>query len=189
MSDHPNSQRVAPRRDISTRLRFTVFKRDAFTCQYCGRRPPDVTLECDHIVPVSMGGANDIHNLVTACFDCNRGKGAEPLEIVPQSLEERAAEMAEREAQMRAYAALMQEARDRLESETWEVLALLHPGKNSVPKEHHLSVKRFVEKLGLHDTLEAAETALRARIYGSGRLFKYFCGVCWNKIREREGKL
>ena len=30
--------------------------------------------EVDHIIPVSKGGDNDISNLITSCFDCNRGK-------------------------------------------------------------------------------------------------------------------
>jgi hypothetical protein len=55
-------------------LRFEVFKRDSFTCQYCGRVAPDVVLEIDHIQPVSKDGDDDLFNLTTACFDCNRGK-------------------------------------------------------------------------------------------------------------------
>lgn len=64
------SERVA----ISKKLRFEVFKRDSFTCQYCGAKAPDVILHVDHINPVSKGGGNDILNLVTACSSCNGGK-------------------------------------------------------------------------------------------------------------------
>lgn len=64
---------------ISKGTRFDVFKRDEFTCQYCGRRPPEVTLEVDHIHPRAMGGDDDQMNLVTACADCNRGKSAKVL--------------------------------------------------------------------------------------------------------------
>lgn len=63
------------RKAVSKKLRFEVFKRDSFSCQYCGRMAPDVVLEVDHINPVSNGGDSDIMNLVTACKDCNRGKG------------------------------------------------------------------------------------------------------------------
>ena len=62
------------RKAISKRLRFEVFKRDSFTCQYCGNKAPDVLLEIDHNHPVSQGGSNEILNLVTACKDCNAGK-------------------------------------------------------------------------------------------------------------------
>lgn len=67
------------RQPISKRTRFEIFKRDNFTCQYCGTRPPDVVLELDHIHPVSLGGDSDEMNLITSCDVCNRGKGAKVL--------------------------------------------------------------------------------------------------------------
>jgi hypothetical protein len=70
---------MAKRKTISKSLRFEVFKRDNFTCQYCGRMAPDVVLEADHINPVSNGGENELMNLITSCFDCNRGKGKKLL--------------------------------------------------------------------------------------------------------------
>lgn len=63
------------RTNIPKSLRFKVFARDNFTCQYCGRKPPEVELVIDHIVPLCKGGTNDINNLITACQDCNLGKG------------------------------------------------------------------------------------------------------------------
>lgn len=62
------------RKPISKKLRFEVFKRDGFTCQYCGKSAPEVILEVDHIEAVANGGTNDIMNLITSCRDCNRGK-------------------------------------------------------------------------------------------------------------------
>lgn len=67
------------RKPISDKLRFEVFKRDSFRCQYCGAAAPDVLLEIDHIKPVAEGGESDILNLVTACKNCNHGKGKHPL--------------------------------------------------------------------------------------------------------------
>jgi hypothetical protein len=63
------------RSQIPQGVRFDVFRRDNFTCVYCGGQSPDVTLECDHKVAVANGGTDDMNNLVTACWDCNRGKG------------------------------------------------------------------------------------------------------------------
>ena len=54
------------RRKLSKKIRFEVFKRDNFTCQYCGRKAPDVVLEVDHIIPVAKGGKNNIMNLITS---------------------------------------------------------------------------------------------------------------------------
>ena len=72
------------RKTISKGKRFDIFRRDSFTCQYCGKQPPDVVLEVDHIRPVSKGGDNDDLNLITACYDCNRGKAAKLLNQAPK---------------------------------------------------------------------------------------------------------
>jgi len=53
-------------------IRSRIFKRDDYTCQYCGERGKK--LECDHVIPVSRGGGHTDDNLVTACFACNRSK-------------------------------------------------------------------------------------------------------------------
>jgi hypothetical protein len=71
---------MTKRKAISKRVRFEVFKRDSFTCQYCGLSAPDVVLHIDHINPVAGGGGNDIMNLVTSCLDCNLGKGKRELD-------------------------------------------------------------------------------------------------------------
>lgn len=67
------------RENLSKKGRFEVFKRDSFTCQYCGAKAPDVLLQVDHIVPVSKGGTNDILNLITSCQPCNAGKSDREL--------------------------------------------------------------------------------------------------------------
>lgn len=67
---------MAQREAIGKKLRFEVFKRDGFCCQYCGGNAPNVNLEVDHVIPVAEDGTNDIDNLITACENCNRGKGA-----------------------------------------------------------------------------------------------------------------
>ena len=46
------------------RLRFKVLMRDKFTCQYCGRKAPEVVLEVDHVFPQSKGGKDEMDNLV-----------------------------------------------------------------------------------------------------------------------------
>lgn len=70
------------RKNISKSLRFSIFSRDAFTCRYCGRQSDLVPLQIDHMIPVCQGGTNDPNNLITACVDCNSGKGAK---IIKQS--------------------------------------------------------------------------------------------------------
>ncbi len=70
---------------LSKRVRFEVLKRDKFTCQYCGRRPPIVTLHVDHVLAVARGGDDSTENLLTSCADCNLGKG--PRELVGTDLD------------------------------------------------------------------------------------------------------
>lgn len=180
---------MAKRKGISKKTRFEVFKRDNFTCQYCGSHPPQVILHVDHINPVSKGGENDSDNLITSCLNCNIGKGAKLLTSVPQSLQDKAKEIAEREEQLKGYSEIIQSKKDRIEDEAWrvgeELDALYEDG--SINRSYLVSIKRFLEKLGLHDVLDAAEIARAAKPYSRNTRFKYFCGVCWNKInREKE---
>ncbi|HEX5410338.1 MAG TPA: HNH endonuclease [Terriglobia bacterium] len=68
--------RAAGRRGgISPKKRWHVLARDSFTCVYCGRKPPEVALHADHKVSVKDGGSDELDNLVTACDECNGGKG------------------------------------------------------------------------------------------------------------------
>lgn len=67
------------RTSLSKKLRFEVFKRDKFTCQYCGASAPEAVLHVDHIQPFSKAGTDDLLNLITACQECNSGKGAREL--------------------------------------------------------------------------------------------------------------
>lgn len=59
-------------REVGTRWKVLV--RDNFTCQYCGAKAPEVHLEVDHLIPKSKGGSDTIDNLITSCWECNRGK-------------------------------------------------------------------------------------------------------------------
>lgn len=59
---------------IRNSVRFEVFKRDNFTCQYCGRSAPEAKLQADHVIPQSKGGSDKPYNLITSCFKCNNGK-------------------------------------------------------------------------------------------------------------------
>lgn len=54
------------------RISKAVFKRDNYTCQYCGK--VGGKLEVDHIFPFSKGGSDSLENLTTSCQKCNRQK-------------------------------------------------------------------------------------------------------------------
>jgi hypothetical protein len=169
---------------MSKKLRFEVFKRDAFTCQYCGAHPPQAVLHVDHINPVVLGGGNEMDNLITACSTCNLGKAAVPLNSVPRSLAEKAREAEEREAQLRGYQQVLESARERLEDEAWRVAEDLSPGASEGYSRDRLNgITHFVDKLGVHSVLEASAIARSKYPHSEPKAFKYFCGICWNRIR------
>ena len=64
---------VPQRNKVADVVRQRVFERDAYRCRYCGDYH---SLSVDHVIPVSLGGSNDISNLVTCCMWCNSRKGA-----------------------------------------------------------------------------------------------------------------
>jgi HNH endonuclease len=67
------------RRSLEWReIRRRIFARDDFTCVYCGERGG--RMECDHIIPVALGGPHHDTNLATACRPCNRSKGQKSLQ-------------------------------------------------------------------------------------------------------------
>lgn len=53
-----------------------LFRRDRLTCAYCGGVFHERDLQCEHIQPVSRGGATSWMNLVSACGACNARKAA-----------------------------------------------------------------------------------------------------------------
>lgn len=60
-----------PRRERRL-TRHEVFRRDGYTCQYCGRQTKELTL--DHMVPRYKGGRHVWDNVVSACIPCNNHK-------------------------------------------------------------------------------------------------------------------
>ena len=64
--------------------RREVFRRDNYTCQYCGRKMHNLTI--DHVLPRHLGGIHMWTNVVTACSTCNHQKGGRRLEESRMSL-------------------------------------------------------------------------------------------------------
>ncbi|MCJ7723916.1 MAG: HNH endonuclease [Anaerolineales bacterium] len=64
--------------------RREVFRRDDYTCQYCGHHVHDLTV--DHVLPRHLGGEHVWTNVVAACPMCNHRKGGRRLDEVHMSL-------------------------------------------------------------------------------------------------------
>lgn len=54
--------------------RRNLFRRDRYTCQYCGAQPGSAELTIDHVVPRARGGQSTWDNCVLACVECNKRK-------------------------------------------------------------------------------------------------------------------
>jgi hypothetical protein len=186
---------MAKRKSLSKRTRFEVFKRDRFTCQYCGRTPPTVTLEIDHIIAVANGGTNQQGNLLTSCFDCNSGKSDKPLTDVAPPLAKHAAVERERLDQLRAYNELLLEQRD-YEAASVKRIGCHFYNQQGTERDKYFfgesrarSVRIFLKRLAEAEILEAVDIAFAKR---PGKhpndepTWKYFCGVCWKMIRDKQ---
>lgn len=66
--------------------RKNILLRDNCQCQYCGERNSAEDLTLDHVIPISRGGKDTWHNVVTACRRCNNKKGNHYLEEVGMKL-------------------------------------------------------------------------------------------------------
>ena len=183
---------------IGKKLRFEVFKRDSFTCQYCGAKAPDVLLEADHVQPRSKGGSDDILNLVTACEACNRGKGARELSD--------AAALEKKRTQLEA----LQERRDQIEMMVHWQRGLMNLDDLTVEEvasffsevmggfilneSGRAGAKRLVKKFGLAEVLEAIRIAgdayLRYDPQGDPtpesveHAWDKVGGICWNRRQD-----
>lgn len=177
---------MSTRKPIGKKLRFEVFKRDSFTCTYCGGQPPKVLLHVDHIMPVKAGGGNDIDNLTTACDACNFGKGANELTNVPLTVKEKTEILREKEEQIVAFNTLIHSKMERLEETAWIVAEVFMDfwGDTSIRKDKFASIKKFCEQLDLGTLCEAANMALSRLGHRKRQAFSYFCGICWRLIKE-----
>lgn len=186
---------------IGKKVRFEIFKRDKFTCQYCGRKPPEVVLNVDHVVPVSKDGSDEPHNLLTGCWDCNIGKSNNLLDRVDVPLAVHPESIREKLDQIKAYEAAMSE--HRVQNEVWvnEVMEywatlgngwFVKDGKRMYGYHPTIraSVLQFIKLTSKSEIMDAVEIAFRKftmaevdEIFSRDR-FKFFCGVCWRKIKK-----
>ena len=127
---------------LSVRSRFEVFKRDSFTCGYCGRTPDDkgVKLEVDHITPRAAGGGDEMTNLVTSCWDCNHGKAAKSLDDKSPSLTVAMANTRERALQLaeyRKWQGTLDDVTGELVARIWDQWVESFGGTKTVDDEAH----------------------------------------------------
>lgn len=168
---------------ISKKLRFEVFKRDNYTCQYCGKKSPIVILEIDHVIPISEGGQDILENLLTSCFECNRGKGKELLENYKEGTDptEQAILLLERERQLKEYNEVVRQVRERKNKEFEEIkvywskiiqvdyalpTAIIRKALDYLPKEKILEAIDVCKETHIKQTEKTWGESFRAYFYG-----------------------
>lgn len=175
------------RKSISKKVRFEVFKRDSFKCQYCGKCAPDVVLNVDHINPVSKGGANDLLNYITSCQDCNAGKSDRLLSDDSAMAKQRAQleELNERREQLEQMLAW----RDGLRGigdialdaarKAWASLGTGH----LMNETGEAQMRKLISKFGLQIVLDAIETCEKyLERDGDGDIKPESIGIAFKKI-------
>jgi hypothetical protein len=169
---------------VSVRLRFEVFKRDEFTCQYCGSVSPDCVLEVDHVVPVARGGTDDLVNLITSCWECNRGKSDVPLSALRlgEDPHDRAIALLEKERQLREYNLVLAESRERREREAWELLKFW-TGNPDLDRFDQREISWLVGALEMLPAEQIREYMIISKRKGIERNLKYVKG-CVRTVRE-----
>jgi hypothetical protein len=184
---------------IPLKLRFEVFKRDNFTCQYCGRKTPEVILEIEHIIPVSKGGSDEIDNLTTSCFECNRGKGASLLDTIlkDRDIHDETILLAEREFQLAEYNHLKNKIRDRENKEIELLENYFIDHFRDYEREHAARefpdsiVRQCLKTMSYIDILEFIDTTVDITSrdskgdYHTIAAAKYLTAILRNKLRVK----
>lgn len=174
---------MAERKPISKKLRFEVFKRDGFTCQYCGKMSPDVVLEVDHIKPVANGGKNDMLNLVTACLSCNRGKGVTELsdESMVIKQQKQLTEAKERRLQLQMMLEWKSELARLAEDQVDYICCLFSSRYNRRLQDHERqNIKSVLKRFGFDETIEAVDIATLKYSWYYDAIEK-LGGICYNR--------
>jgi hypothetical protein len=71
---------------ISEKLRQQVISQADYRCEYCktSSRLTGIPLVMEHILPRSLEGTDDRHNLAASCYRCNEFKGAKTHAVDPE---------------------------------------------------------------------------------------------------------
>ena len=179
---------MTKRKSLSKKVRFEVFKRDKFQCQYCGKKAPDVVLNVDHIDPVANGGTNEVINLITSCFDCNQGKKARLLsdDTVIQKQRKQLELIQERREQLE----LMLEWKKTLTEFEDEKVTMVSDYWASMMTPYSLNenglkaLEKLINKFPIEDILEAIDIANKKYLVfdGDGNITKESVEEAFNKV-------
>lgn len=171
---------------VSKRTRYEVLRRDNYTCRYC--RSDSNPLTIDHVTPVALGGSDDPSNLVAACRECNAGKGSSaPDQALVADVDQDALRWAAAMNLAAERAAKDLADRTVFINDFVERWAAVMPHWAELSVETDSTVWRFYTRgLPAHEIYDAINIAAAADGVPQRARWRYFCGICWNKLRAIE---
>lgn len=182
---------MSVRKPLPKKLRFEVFKRDHFTCQYCGRMAPDVILEVDHIEPVAEGGKDDILNLITSCRDCNRGKGKVRISAndAVKKQQEQLVDLAEKKEQIEMLAEWKTELLRFKKAQAEKINAYLGEATGYRCNERGMAiVDKLLDQFLFQEIMTAIDIAVLQYFDGTEKswenMFYKIGGICYNRRKR-----
>ena len=75
------------RKRITKAERLQVFNKYGGYCAYCGKKIEYKDMQVDHMVPLRLGGADDVKNYMPACRSGNQYKRGNSLEAFRKMIE------------------------------------------------------------------------------------------------------
>jgi hypothetical protein len=161
-----------------------ALKRDGYCCSSCGLTPADTLLEVVWTIDQIQAKDRTLRNAITLCIDCC----AEPL---PFRLRSSALysllniqQLSTQKYQLDQYQRVERKkavARKKIAKAALEDLTEGHKWKDDEVR----GAQDFIAKLGIERVQNAVGIALSKAKNGTpDERFKYFCDVCWNRIRE-----
>lgn len=176
---------------VGKKLRFSVFERDSFTCQYCGRKPPVVILHIDHLVSQKDGGGDEEANLITSCADCNLGKSSKSIprsKLGKNGYKQELDELREKTEQLQAYYAY---CRKKAEYATDELNVFQDAWYDASCGEEYLTdkglrdMKKLSRRYPFDMIFDAIQVAWEKDYVAPKHKFKYMCGVLKHMNAQR----
>lgn len=171
---------------VSKRLRYEILSRDGEACCKCGRRPPVVELQVDHVIPVALGGSDEPSNLQTLCKECNSGKSSVPPDapLVAQ-VSAQAVAMAEALQIVAKERAANRKRASKIHGafhEEWHAWTNRYGDHEHLPGNWKSNVDQLLNAgLTIDDLIELVEVAMNAKAKDT---WKYFCGCCWRRMKQ-----
>ncbi|WP_431014581.1 hypothetical protein [Bradyrhizobium pachyrhizi] len=89
-------------------------------------------------------------------------------------------------AEQSPYRASLEARKQQRDDELWFVAEIFMQAfrDDEINRTRLASIRSFLERLNVRDVQEAMEAATGKMPWSRDRAFRYFCGICWNKVNQ-----